>query len=88
MEYGGRLFPSTEYEGMQVPDAYPHDPEILPHQHGNMEELFPRAFVPHAAGADELVSEPDPLEQPGGCLGRREDAHQTHSFSAAAVFAG
>ena len=34
------------------------------------EELFPRAFVPHAADADEAVTEIDPLEQRGEQLGR------------------
>ena len=70
MTYGCRWFPTEEYEGMQVPEAYPHDPEILPHQHENSEELFPKTCVPHPADADEMVSEPDPLETKGGYLGR------------------
>jgi len=70
MNYGGRVFPCVEYEGIQVPEAYDHDPEILPHQHENMEELFPRAFVPHAADADEVMTEIDSLEQRGEQLGR------------------
>ena len=61
MSYGGRVFPCVEYEGIQVPEAYDHDPEILPHQHENMEELFPRAFVFHAADADEVSTEIGPL---------------------------
>ena len=70
MSYGGREFPCVEYEGILVPEAYDHDPAILPHQHENMEELFPRAFVPHAADADEAVAETDPLEQRGERIGR------------------
>ena len=70
MSYGGRDFPCVEYEGILVPEAYDHDPAILPHQHENMEELFPRACVPHAADADEAVAETDPLEQRGERIGR------------------
>ena len=79
--YGGRWFPSAEYEGMQVPGAYPHDLEILPHQHERMEDFFPREYVPRAADADELVSEPDLLEQRGEGRGRGEDAPQTQTAS-------
>ena len=77
MAYGDRWFPAAEYEGMQVPEAYPHDPEILPHQHENLEELFPNAYVPYPADADELASEPAPLEIKGGYLARGEEAPQT-----------
>ena len=70
MEYNGRWFPSGEYEGEPVTDAYPHDPDLLPHQHDKLEELFPRAYVPHPSDKDELISEPDELEQRGERLGR------------------
>ena len=70
---------------MQVPEAYHHDPEILPHQHENLEEFFPKAYVPHPADADELVSEPDPLETKGGYLGRGEGAPQAQTPSAQLV---
>ena len=63
MEYNGRWFPSCEYEGEAVPEAYPHDPYILPHQHEKLEELFPLAYVPHPSDKDEVISEPDGLEQ-------------------------
>ena len=46
-----------------MPDAYPHDPDILPHQHENFEELFLRAYVPHPSDKDTVLSEPDDFEQ-------------------------
>ena len=67
---------------MQVPEAYPHDPEVFPHQHENLEDPFPKAHVPYPADADELVSEPDPLETKGGHLGRGADAPQAQTTSA------
>ena len=76
MAYGDRWFPATEYEGVQVPEAYPHDPEVLPHQRENLEELFPKAFVPQPAGEEEMLSEPNPLEDRGTAVGRREARRQ------------
>jgi len=68
--YHGRVFPCSEYEGQRLPEAYGHDESILPHQHEDLEERFPRAHVPVAADADEALSEPDRLEQRGEALGR------------------
>ena len=45
-----------------MPEAHPHDPEVLPHQHENINELFPWAFVSQPAGEDGLASEPDPFK--------------------------
>ena len=64
---------------MQLSEAYPHDPEILPHQHERLEELFPQASVPYPADADELVLEPDPLETKGSYLGQGEEAPQAQN---------
>jgi hypothetical protein len=58
-------------DGARVPEAYSHDVSILPHQHEDLEELFPQAHVPTAADADEALSEADCLEQRGTELGRR-----------------
>ena len=73
MAYGDRWFPAVEFEGVQVPEAYPHDPETLPHQHENLEELFPKAFVAQPAGEDEVLSEPDLMEVRGTAVGKREE---------------
>ena len=70
--YHGRVFPCSEYEGQRLPEAYGHDESILPHQHEDLEERFPRAHVPVAADADEILSEPDSLEQRGAALGRSD----------------
>ena len=70
-EYHGRLFPFVVLDdGQRVPEAFGHDTSILPHQHGELEELFPQAHVPVAADADEALSEADGLEQRGTELGR------------------
>ena len=73
---------------MQVPEAYPHDPGVFPHQHDNLEELFPKAYVPLPADADELVSEPGLLETGGGYLGRGEDVPQAQTPSTPLVLVG
>ena len=70
-EYHGRLFPFVVLDdGLRVPEAFDHDTSILPHQHEDLEERFPQAFVPVAADADETTSEADALEQHGTALGR------------------
>ena len=74
------------YEDMQIPDAYPHDPEALPHQHANMEELFLRASVPHAADADETATEQYPSEERGEQLGRSHAAPQSRGSAVTWLF--
>ena len=65
-----------------MPEAYPHDPEVLPHQHDTLEELFPKAFVHHSSDAGEAVSEADPLEAREQRLEEEKDfRHQWHRHS-------
>ena len=39
------MSPAVEYEGEFVAEAYLHHHDELPHLHGNLEELFPRAIA-------------------------------------------
>ena len=52
----GRHFLQTTLDGDVLPDAFVHDDGLLPHLHGNLEELFPKA---HAC---EDMGDKDPFE--------------------------
>ena len=55
MMHHGRRFPKSEYEGDAVPEAYRHDPQLLPHLREDLEQLFPCAVACSPAGnADPL----------------------------------
>ena len=54
MKWDDRLFPFTEVDGEQVPEAYPVLEGLLPHMHPDLYDRFPRAFA-----ADE-PDDPDP----------------------------
>jgi hypothetical protein len=56
MMHYGRRFPKSEYEGDAIPEAYRHDPLLLPHLHEDLEQLFPCAVACSPAG------DADPLE--------------------------
>ena len=45
VEHDGRLFPTTEWEGERVVEALPARPELLPHQHEDLIDRFPRAHA-------------------------------------------
>ena len=45
-ERDGYLYPTVEWEGERLPEAFPHDPRVLPHQvKGGLERLFPRVVA-------------------------------------------
>ena len=59
MDWHGRQFPHTTLDGDVLPDAFMHDDGLLPHLHGNFEEIFPKAY------ACEDLSDKDPFEDMG-----------------------
>ena len=68
MEHNGQRFPKREYEGFAVPEAYRHDPQLLPHLHKDLERLFPRAVACDHAGDEDPV-EDESLEARGVRIG-------------------
>ncbi len=70
MEHEGRMFPTTEWDGERVVEALQARPGLLPHQHGDMEERFPKARACDALPDDDPPSH-DGLEARGIALGRR-----------------
>ena len=72
VEHEGRMFPTSYCDGERVVEALPSDAGLLPHQHGDTEERFPRAK------ACEAFEDADPptregLEARGVRLGRGLD---------------
>ena len=53
---------------LNIPDAYPTQPNLLPHQHDDLEALFPRALAAPAAG-DRDPDEDLSLEKVGWRVG-------------------
>ena len=56
MDWHGRQFPHTTLDGDVLPDAFVHDDGLLPHLHGNFEDIFPKAY------ACEDLNDEDPFE--------------------------
>ena len=69
MEWYGQRFPKSSWDPedgtgvMDVPDAYEHDPLLLPHEHLQLAEVFPRAVAapekgdrdPHRGDSWEVI---------------------------------
>ena len=70
IERDGHLFDVVIWEEEEVPEAYPSSPDILPHEHADLEARFPRAEAGPDAG-DQEPSESGALE----ARGRRIGAH-------------
>ena len=70
MSHDGRQYPRSEFEGVAVPDAYEHDVHMLPHEHHNLEERFPRAVAAEPQGDQDMDCE-DLLEQEGVAIGMK-----------------
>ena len=63
-ERDGYLYPTVEWEGERLPEAFPHDPRVLPHQvKGGLERLFPR--VAACGELPEVKQETGWLEEKG-----------------------
>ncbi len=71
VEHDGRMFPTVEWDGEQVVEALPARPELLPHQHDDLEERFPKARACDALLDDDPPSH-DGLEARGIQLGKKE----------------
>ncbi len=69
VEHDGHRYPAIEFEGRYLPDAYEHDPSLLPHFHCDIERLFPRAIAAEPQD-DQDVEQNDDLERKGEELGR------------------
>ena len=75
MEWGDKMFIKTVYigkelpEGTWVPEAFEHDQGLLPHEHSDLDHLFPRASAAAPLG-DEDPLQTDDLEEKGAELGR------------------
>ena len=64
VERDNYYYPSTTFEGELLPEAYLHDPSVLPHQvPGGLERLFPRVVA--CDELEEESEEEDWLEQSG-----------------------
>ncbi len=72
VEHDGHMFPTTECDGERVVEALPSNTGLLPHQHEDMEERFPRARACEALEDDDPVAH-DGLEARGVRLGKRLD---------------
>ncbi len=72
VEHDGHMFPTTEYDGERVVEALPSNSGILPHQHEDMEERFPRARACEALEDDDPAAH-DGLEARGVRLGKGLD---------------
>jgi hypothetical protein len=72
VEHDGHMFPTTECDGERVVEALPSNTGLLPHQHEDMEERFPRARACEALEDDDPVVH-DGLEARGVRLGKRLD---------------
>ncbi len=53
-----------------VPEAYYHRPELLPHEHPDLDRMFPRAYAAPALDDGEIVV-PDELERRGEAIGKQ-----------------
>ena len=57
-ERDGYVYPTVEWEGERLPEAFPHDPRVLPHQvKGGLERLFPRVVA-----CEERAELPEPSD--------------------------
>ena len=70
MGHDGRRYPRSDFEGMDVPDAFEHNVHMLPHEHDDLEERFPRAMAAEPQGDHDMDSE-DLLEQEGVAIGMK-----------------
>jgi len=43
MSWQGKVFPKSDYDGADIPEALPAQEGLLPHLHGDWEDRFPRA---------------------------------------------
>ena len=66
--HDGRRFPSQDYEGEVVPDAYEHGLDVLPHEMPDLEERFPRALAADPQGDADPIAD-DSLEERGVAIG-------------------
>ena len=76
VDWHGRRFPRAdttglpeELQGSSIADAYRHDVSLLPHEHTDIDELFPRAVAAEATD-DNDPPDDDTLEAEGVRLGR------------------
>ena len=70
VSYGGRTYPRAAGEEGDVPDAYPHPKDSLPHLlKGNLDVLFPLAVASEELAETEEVV--DPLEERGVTIGEQ-----------------
>ena len=69
IEWGGRLHPRTEWEGLLLPEARSGQCGCLPHQQDQLEELYPRALAIAAQEENEDIT-PGAWELRGADLGR------------------
>jgi hypothetical protein len=69
MEWQGRAFPVVVVDSVKVPDAFEHDMSLLPHEHVDLEDIFPRA-VAAAQLPDQDPEDDETLEKRGEQLGR------------------
>ena len=63
------MFPVVTVEGVKTPDAFEHDSSLLPHEHVDLEDIFPRA-VAAAQLPDQDPEDDETLEKRGEQLGR------------------
>ena len=69
MQHEERTFPVVECEGEFVVEAYAHTHDLLPHLHGELESLFPRAVAKEEEAEGEDTS-PCGYEQRGESMGK------------------
>ena len=72
IDWHGYRYPKKFDEYMQeyVPEAYYHRPELLPHEHPDLDRMFPRAYAAPALDDGEIVV-PDELERRGEAIGKQ-----------------
>ena len=70
MSHDGQRYPKTNFEGQDVPDAFEHDVHMLPHEHGDLKERFPRALAAEPQGDCDVDTE-DLLEKEGVEIGKK-----------------
>ena len=70
IQWCGKVFPVVTVEGVKTPDAFEHDSSLLPHEHADLESVFPGAVAVEQLMDKDPVGE-EALERCGEELGLR-----------------